>query len=82
MEQVVEPFIRMWIIPVIGIISYILLLVITSKLLHRQVTSELFIIVGWTVLELCFVNAMYRCSVAGKQAVIGLIAGIITQIHN
>ncbi len=67
----------MWIIPAAGIISYVLLLAITSKLLYRQVTSELFIIIGWTVLELCFVNAMYRCGIIEKEAVVGLFAGII-----
>lgn len=77
LEPVAESLIPMWIIPATGIISYVLLLAITSKLLHRQVTSELFIIIGWKVLELCFVNAMYRCGITGKEAVVGLFAGII-----
>ena len=77
LDPVTELFIPMRVIPIIGIISYVLLLAITSKLLHRQVTSELFIIIGWTVLELCFVNAMYRCGISGKEAVIVLFAGII-----
>ena len=38
---------------------------------------DVFIIIGWTVLELCFVNAMYRCGITGKEAVVGLFAGII-----
>lgn len=75
--SVVNLFIPMWTIPAAGIVSYVLLLVITSKLLHRQVTSELFIIIGWTVLELCFVSTMYRCGITGKEALIGLFAGII-----
>ncbi len=77
LEQAVNPLFPIWTIPVAGLITYILLLAITSKLLHRQVTSELIIIIGWTVLELCFVSSMYRYGIAGKEALIGLFVGII-----
>ena len=42
-----------------GIILYVLLLAISSKVFHRQVTSELLIIFMWTVLELCAINHWY-----------------------
>ena len=38
---------------------YFVLLFLTGILLHRQVTSELLIITGWAVLELCLVNFLY-----------------------
>ena len=43
-----------------GEITYVVLLALSSRLFHRQVTSELLIIVIWTVLELCALNSWYR----------------------
>ena len=43
-----------------GIAAYLILLTITGKIMHRQVTSELLIITGWTVLELCLLNYWYQ----------------------
>ncbi len=48
-----------WIIVVCGLVIYFVLLFLTGILLHRQVTSELLIITGWAVLELCIVNFLY-----------------------
>ena len=42
-----------------GVITYVILLAVTSGLLHRQVTSELLIITAWAVLELSLVSFLY-----------------------
>lgn len=76
-QDIVNPFMPVWIVPVAGIISYVILLVLSSKLLHRQVTSELLIIIIWTVLEICFVITMYRYGFIGNGVLSVLIAGII-----
>lgn len=41
-----------------GIIAYVLLFIMTTTLFHRPVTTELFLIIGWVVLELMIVNAL------------------------
>ena len=41
-----------------GIISYFVLLVITRYGFHRIVTTELVLIVGWTVLEMTVINRL------------------------
>ena len=48
-----------WGIAAGGIITYVILLAVTSGLLHRQVTSELLIITAWAVLELSLVSFLY-----------------------
>ena len=42
-----------------GAITYVILLAVTSGLLHRQVTSELLIITAWAVLELSLVSFLH-----------------------
>ena len=76
-KPVVNSFIPVWIIPVLGIIAYMVLLFVSANLFHRQVTSELFIIVGWTVLELCFVGTLYRYGAIGRGNPAAYITGII-----
>lgn len=41
-----------------GILAYVVLLAITRFLLHRPVTTELFLIVGWAMLALSEVSAL------------------------
>lgn len=41
-----------------SVLAYVVLLAATSFLLHRPVTTELFLIVGWTMLALSEVNAL------------------------
>ncbi len=43
-----------------GIILYLVLLFTTRAVFHRQVTSELFIITGWALLEIAVVNFAWR----------------------
>ena len=42
-----------------GVICYVVLLVISNLVFHRMVTTELFLIVGWAVLNLVTVNTLY-----------------------
>lgn len=44
---------------IIGIAAYILLMFVTKYGFQRIVTTELFLIVGWTLLELTFINRLY-----------------------
>ena len=52
-----------WISPssiaVIGVVAYIVLLLVTDFLFHRMVTTELILIVGWTMLELVVAGRLY-----------------------
>ena len=52
-----------WISPssiaVIGVVAYIVLLLVTDFLFHRMVTTELILIVGWTMLELVVAGRFY-----------------------
>ena len=42
-----------------GVIGYVVLLVISNIVFHRMVTTELFLIVGWAVLNLIVVDTLY-----------------------
>ena len=53
-----EPKIDPIVIVAAGIISYFVLLVITRFGFHRIVTTELILIVGWTVLEITVINRL------------------------
>ena len=59
-----------------GTVAYAVLLVGTTLIFHRQVTSELLIIVAWAVLELCAVSFLYRCGGLQNAAALTL-AGIV-----
>ena len=48
-----------------GILVYLLLMAGSSLLLHRQVTTELFLILGWLVLELLSFQTSYRLEATG-----------------
>ncbi len=50
-------------IVIAGVAAYILLFFITKGLFHRIVTSELFLIVGWTMLEVIAVDSLSAGSV-------------------
>lgn len=54
--ETVNTHYRQLLIVVIGIGAYILLVFVTKSVFHRIVTSELFLIVGWTMLELSVLN--------------------------
>ncbi|MCD7956566.1 MAG: hypothetical protein LUG93_12660 [Lachnospiraceae bacterium] len=61
-----------------GVVVYIVLLVGTSVLLKRQVTTELFLIVGWTTLMFLELNALFALGQFTKSAVLLLL--VITSI--
>lgn len=58
-----------------GVVVYILLMLVTMGVFHRVVTTELVLIVGWTVLEAVVVNRLYAAgALSGSGA---LVEGIV-----
>jgi len=55
----VNGFINGNVIIISGLIAYPVLFVITQFILHRVVTTELFLIVGWVMLEIASINIAY-----------------------
>ncbi|HUM82269.1 MAG TPA: hypothetical protein PLN48_00625 [Lachnospiraceae bacterium] len=66
-----------WYVILAGIILYAVLLLITRFAFDRQVTSELLIFTGWTVLEISVVNEMYGIGRFGTGLSIFLAAVIV-----
>ena len=62
-----------------GAVIYVLLLAVSRLLFHRQVTSELLIIVTWAVLELCALNYWYRHDRL-HQAPAVILAGLVIAV--
>ena len=56
--EITRPKISPVVIIIAGVLSYFLLLLITRYAFHRIVTSELFLIVGWTSLEISVANRL------------------------
>lgn len=54
-----------------GIAAYLVLLAVTLLVFHRPVTTELFLIVGWAMLALSEVNALYGAGALSRSAGIG-----------
>ena len=52
-------FVPGWKILLGGILAYIFLMIISGRFLHRPVTTELLLIVGWTILEIASCNVAY-----------------------
>ncbi len=61
-----------------GAVSYAVLLVVTRLVFRRQVTTELFLIVGWTVLAFVEINALYGLGVLTRGAAAGFFAAAVT----
>ena len=57
-----------------GILAYVILLLVTRFLFHRQVTSELFLIVGWTMLEVSVINKMTAGGVVSETGFAAMCA--------
>jgi len=51
-----------------GAVIYIVLLLLTNMLMHRQVTTELMLIVFWACMQICALNALYGEAAIGKVA--------------
>lgn len=61
-----------------GIVLYILLLFWTSYLMHRQVTTELLLIIGWGMLVFCEMNTLYGShAFTSAAAIIGCVVAAI-----
>lgn len=66
-----------WAIVVAGAAAYVILLVLTYLLMHRQVTAELFLITGWTVLEVCIMNRLFRAGALGSVSAVSAVIMVI-----
>lgn len=62
-----------------GVIGYVVLLVISNIIFHRMVTTELFLIVGWAVLNLIVVDILYASGLfsGGVSAVFMVLTLIV-----
>ena len=83
-EGSIPLFKNMWIVA-FGVVIYIALLVLTSIVFHRVVTTELILIVGWVVLAICEINTLFVFGRADRVSawaliVIAFIAGIVSFI--
>ena len=58
-EKIREPLISQVMIVICGIAAYFILLVVTKVFFNRIVTTELFLIVGWTMLETIVADRLY-----------------------
>ena len=69
------PKINPYIIAVGGIAFYIAALLITKLLFHRIVTTELFLIVGWTMLEITVINRLNAAGILsdGNFTLMGVV---------
>ena len=68
-----------------GAAAYMILLVVTNVVMHRQVTTELMLIVFWICMQLCIINTMhggghwgvFAAIVLAILAIIAAAAGMI-----
>ena len=72
-------------IALVGIAVYLILLFLTDRLLHRQVTTELALITGWTVLELCSAAGLYGAGIfsartTAASVIVTLTAAVIGMV--
>ena len=58
-KEIRKPLISPGMIVFCGIAAYVILLVLTRVLFNRIVTTELFLIVGWTMLETIVADRLY-----------------------
>ncbi|MCL2319820.1 MAG: hypothetical protein FWC45_07020, partial [Treponema sp.] len=57
-----------------GIAVYLILLFVTVKLLERPATTELILIVGWAMLVLAEINALFASGLFSQRLSVGFIA--------
>ena len=63
-----------------GIAAYGVLLAVTNMAFHRQVTTELFLIVGWTGIALLEANALYELQALSRSGTIVLFVAVISMV--
>ena len=56
--------------------AYIILLLLTNLLMHRQVTTELMLIVFWACMEVCACNALFGTGAISAKA-FGILVAIV-----
>ncbi len=66
-----------------GVAAYFILLTVTALLFKRQVTTELFLVVGWAVLALSEINALYGAGrfSHGPAVAFAVVIGVATLIN-
>ncbi len=68
---------------IVGVMAYVVLLAATAIFLKRQVTTELLLIVGWTMLMFLELNTLYALGEFSKTAtIIFLIILVIAAVVN
>ena len=60
-----------------GAAAYVVLLVLTNVLMHRQVTTELMLIVFWACMEICACGALLGQGVFGRGLFAALVAIVL-----
>ena len=58
-EKIREPLVSQEMIVICGVAAYFILLAVTKLFFNRIVTTELLLIVGWTMLETIVANRLY-----------------------
>ena len=71
------PVMNGYLIAVIGVLAYFALMLVTRYAFGRIVTTELLLIVGWTVLEMTVINRLYGAEIlsVGEFAVMCAVIG-------
>lgn len=72
-SKVRDPVLPGWVICTAGIVLYLLLLLVTGKILHWPVTTELLLITGCLVLESCMINSLVAAGTPKNRTVVMLI---------
>ena len=67
-EKIREPLVSQGMIVICGIAAYFILLVVTKVFFNRVVTTELFLIVGWTMLETIVADRLYAIGSFGGKS--------------
>lgn len=65
-----------------GVIAYIVLLLGSRFLLHRQVTTELFLIVGWSVLMILAVGKACSAEAMSYEAFLAMLIIVVMLVRN
>jgi hypothetical protein len=71
-ESVRMPRISPMTIVLAGVIGYVVLLIVTTRIFHRTVTTELLLITCWTVLEMTVINHLYSAEVLSDKGFAGM----------
>jgi hypothetical protein len=69
-EEIRKPLISQGMIVIFGIAAYLVLLFVTKRLFDRIVTTELFLIVGWTMLEIIAADRLYAVGALDGDGII------------